>query len=89
MALGAAPGRVVRDVLGDGLRLVGLGIAIGLVAAFVVTRWMGSMLVGVPATDPATFGAVAAALSAAALLACWIPALSAARTDPATALRSE
>jgi putative ABC transport system permease protein len=89
MALGAAPGRVVRDVLGDGLRLVALGIAIGLAAAFVVTRWMGSLLVGVPPTDPATFGSVAAVLAAAALLACWIPARVAARTDPMTALRSE
>jgi putative ABC transport system permease protein len=89
MALGAAPGRVVRDELGDGLRLVALGIAIGLVAAFVVTRWMGSLLVGVPPTDPATFGSVAAVLAAAALVACWIPARVAARTDPMTALRSE
>jgi len=89
MALGAAPGRVVRDVLGDGLRMVALGIGIGLAVSLVVTRWMGSLLVDVPATDPATFCSVAAVLAAAALLACWIPARVAAKTDPMTALRSE
>ena len=89
MALGAAPGRVVREVLGDGLRMIALGIGIGLAAALVLTRWMGSLLVGVPPTDPATFASVAAVLAAAALLACWIPARVAARTDPMTALRSE
>ena len=89
MALGAAPGRVVREVLGDGLRMIALGIGIGLAAALVLTRWMGSLLVGVPPTDPATFASVAAVLGAAALLACWIPARVAARTDPMTALRSE
>ncbi|HEX4438669.1 MAG TPA: ABC transporter permease [Thermoanaerobaculia bacterium] len=89
MALGAGPGRVVREVLADGLRLVGLGVAIGIAAALVATRWMGSLLVGVPPTDPLTFGAVATVLAAAALLACWIPARAAARTDPMTALRSE
>jgi putative ABC transport system permease protein len=89
MALGAAPGRVVREILADGLRLIGLGIAIGLAAAFGLTRLMTSMLVGVPPTDPATFAAVALVLAAAALLACWVPALFAARTDPMAALRSE
>jgi len=89
MALGAAPGRVVREVIGDGLRMIVLGIGLGLAAAFVATRWMGSLLVGVPPTDPATFAAVAAVLAASALLACWIPARVASRTDPMTALRSE
>ena len=89
MALGAAPGRVVREILADGLRLIGLGIAIGLAAAFALTRLMTSMLVGVPPTDPATFTAVALMLAAAALLACWVPAVFAARTDPMAALRSE
>ena len=89
MALGAAPGRVVREVLGDGLRLVGLGVAIGVAAALVLTRSMASLLVGVPASDPATFATVAGVLAAAAMLACWVPARFAARTDPMTALRSE
>ena len=89
MALGAAPARVVREILAHGLRLIGLGIAIGLVAAFGVTRLMTSLLVGVPPTDPATFTAVALILGAAALAACWVPALFAARTDPMAALRSE
>ena len=69
--------------------MIALGIGIGLAAALVLTRWMGSLLVGVPPTDPATFASVAAVLAAAALLACWIPARVAARTDPMTALRSE
>jgi len=60
-----------------------------LAVSLVVTRWMGSLLVDVPATDPATFCSVAAVLAAAALLACWIPARVAAKTDPMTALRSE
>jgi ABC-type antimicrobial peptide transport system permease subunit len=66
-----------------------LGIGLGLASAFVVTRWMGSLLVGVPPIDPATFAAVAGVLAASALLACWIPARVASRTDPMTALRSE
>src|SRR5262245_11476334 len=89
MALGADPARVVRDVLADGLRLIVLGIAIGLAAAFGLTRLMTSLLVGVPPTDPATFATVALMLAAAALIACGIPAIFAARTDPMTALRSE
>jgi putative ABC transport system permease protein len=89
MALGADPARVVREILADGLRLIGLGIAIGLGAAFGLTRLMTSLLVGVPPTDPATFTAVALMLAAAALVACAIPAIFAARTDPMTALRSE
>jgi putative ABC transport system permease protein len=89
MALGAAPGRVVREVLTDGLRLVGLGVAIGVAAALVLTRSMSSLLVGVPASDPATFASVAGLLAAAAMVACWVPARFAARTDPMTALRSE
>jgi putative ABC transport system permease protein len=89
MALGAAPGRVVREVLGDGLRLVALGVAIGLAAALALTRFMASLLVGVPPTDPATFAGVSLVLSFAALVACWVPARLAARTDPMTALRSE
>jgi len=89
MALGADPARVVREVLSDGLRLIGMGIAIGLAAAFGLTRLMTSLLVGVPPTDPATFTAVALMLGIAALVACGIPAIFAARTDPMTALRSE
>ena len=89
MALGAGPSRVVREILADGLRLIGIGIAIGLVAAFLLTRLMASLLFGVPPTDPATFAGVALLLGAAALLACWIPAHRASRVDPMVALRAE
>jgi ABC-type antimicrobial peptide transport system permease subunit len=89
MALGAGPGRVVREILADGLRLVALGIALGLAAAFALTRLMSSLLVGVTPTDPATFVGVALLLAAAALLACWIPARRASRVDPMVVLRAE
>jgi putative ABC transport system permease protein len=89
MALGAAPGRVVREILAGGLRLIALGIGIGLVAAFGLTRLMSSLLFGVPPTDPATFVGVAILLAAAALLACWIPARRASRVDPMVVLRAE
>lgn len=89
MALGAGPARVVREILGDGLRLIGLGIGIGLAAAFGLTRLMAGLLFGVPPTDPATFAGVALLLAAAALLACWIPARRASRVDPMVVLRAE
>jgi putative ABC transport system permease protein len=89
MALGAGPSRVVREIVADGLRLVGLGIGIGLAAAFGLTRLMSSLLFGVTPTDPATFLGVALLLAAAALLACWIPARRASRVDPMVVLRSE
>jgi putative ABC transport system permease protein len=89
MALGAGPSRVVREVLGQGLRLIALGIGIGLAAAFALTRLMASLLFGVPPTDPATFLGVALLLGAAALLACWIPARRASRVDPMVVLRAE
>ena len=89
MALGAGPGRVVREIVADGLRLIALGIGIGLAAAFGVTRLMASLLFGVTPTDPATFLGVALLLAAAALLACWIPARRASRVDPMVVLRAE
>ncbi|HEY4229813.1 MAG TPA: ABC transporter permease [Thermoanaerobaculia bacterium] len=89
MALGAGPARVVREILGQGLRLIALGIGIGLAAAFGLTRLMASLLFGVPPTDPATFLGVALLLGASALLACWIPARRASRVDPMVVLRAE
>ena len=89
MALGAGPSRVVREILIEGIRLIALGIGIGLAAAFGLTRLMASLLFGVPPTDPATFLGVALLLAAAALLACWIPARRASRVDPMIALRAE
>jgi len=89
VALGADRRTVVRMVVGGGLAQAGLGLAIGTVLAFGATRALGSLLFGVRAADPLTFGTVAALLIAVALAAGWLPARRAARVDPVEALRSE
>jgi putative ABC transport system permease protein len=89
LALGAQPSDLLRLVLTDGLKLVAAGLSIGLVAAFLLTRFLETMLFGVDAQDPATFVIVPLVLLAAALLGCLIPALRAMRVNPATALRAE
>ncbi len=89
MALGAARGRVLRLVLGQGMRLAVLGIGIGLLGAFLLTRLIASQLYAVRATDPLTFTAVALLLGAVALFANLLPALRATRVDPVVALRQE
>ncbi len=89
MALGASQRRVLGMVVGRGLALTGMGLALGLALAAAGTRSMQSMLYGVESLDPATFGAVAALLCAIATLACWIPARRAARVDPIVVLREE
>src|SRR5207249_7461047 len=75
MALGAQRTDVLKLTIGQGLKLVVTGVAIGLAAAFVLTRVMSSLLFGVGATDPATFATISLVLMGAALLASYIPAL--------------
>ena len=89
MALGAAPSRIFRLMVGKGLYLSVLGIAIGLLAALALTRVLTSMLVEVKPTDPVTFVFVAVLFLVIAVMASWLPALRAAGLDPTTALRNE
>ena len=89
MALGARHVDVLRLVLADGARMMLVGIAIGVLAALGLTRWMTSMLFGVTPTDPLTFAAVAAVLCGIGLCACYVPAYRAMRVDPIRALRHE
>ena len=89
MALGAQQTHVMRWVLGEGLRMVLIGVGIGLAAALVLTRLMARLLYGVSATDPLTFAGVTALLMTVAMTACYIPAWRAMRVDPMVALRHE
>lgn len=89
MALGAQVRDVLRLIVGQGMRMVLIGIVLGLAGAFALTRMLASLLLGVGATDPVTFICMATLLIAIALLACWIPARRAAKVDPIIALRCE
>ncbi len=88
MVLGAGRDDTLRMVLGHGLRLTLLGVVVGLAAAFGLTRYLGSMLLGVTSTDAMTFTGVAILLCAVSLFASFIPARRAMRVDPMVALRS-
>lgn len=87
MALGAAPRNVLKMILARGLALALAGTALGLVASFVLTRFLRSLLYGVQPTDAATFLTVTLILLGVAFLACWLPARRAMRVDPMVALR--
>ena len=89
LAFGAEPGTILQLIIGQGLRLSGLGIVIGLVAAFALTRVMSRMLVGVTPTDPVTFASIAPLFLAIVAFASWLPARRAARLQPMVALRNE
>jgi len=89
IALGAQQHNVLRLILGQGTKLALLGLGAGAVAALLLTRLMASLLYGVSATDPLTFGAVCIILLAVAVTACYVPARRAMRVDPMVALRHE
>jgi putative ABC transport system permease protein len=89
MALGASSSDVLRMVLRMGIRLLGGGVALGLLAAFAATRVIASQLWGISPRDPITLGAVVAVVATAGLAACYLPARRATRVDPLIALRYE
>jgi ABC-type antimicrobial peptide transport system permease subunit len=89
MALGAESGAVLKLVLGQGLKLTLLGLALGTAGALAFTRFLGSLLYGVKPSDPLTLAGVALILLAVAALACYLPSRRASHVDPMAALRCE
>jgi ABC-type antimicrobial peptide transport system permease subunit len=89
VALGAASANIVRLFVGEGIRLAGIGLAVGIVLSLGVAKVLSSQFLGLRVSDTITFVAAAAVLALAVLIASWIPARHAARVDPMVALRSE
>ena len=89
MALGATRANVAGLIVGEGMRIVAIGVAAGLLGAVALTRLMAAMLYGVRATDPLTYVGVAVLLAVVALVASYVPARRATRIDPLVAMRSD
>ena len=89
VALGADQKQILRLIIGQGMRIACIGIGIGVLAAWGLTRLTRHMLIGISASDPALYLEVATLVSIVALLACYIPARRAAKIDPMVALRYE
>jgi putative ABC transport system permease protein len=89
VALGATGDRIARMVIGEGLALTAIGIAIGAIASVFAGRLVSSLLFGVSALDPMTIGGVGVVLVSVATLASWLPARRAARVDPLVAMRGD
>jgi putative ABC transport system permease protein len=89
MALGATARDVLQLVLGQGLRLLVAGLALGLLTALLVMRWLARLLFDVSATDPLTFVTISMLLTTVAIVACWLPARRATKVDPLIALRHD
>jgi len=89
MAIGARPAEILRMILGQGMALALIGVALGMFGALWLTRLLQQLLFEVAPTDPLTYAGVAVVLGLAALVACYVPARRAARVDPLIALRTE
>jgi putative ABC transport system permease protein len=89
MALGARPGDLLRLILGQGMALTAIGVAVGMAGALLLSRFLTTLLHGVSATDPSTFAVLSFFVLAIALLACYMPARKAAKVNPIEALRCE
>jgi putative ABC transport system permease protein len=89
MALGARPADILKLIFGESVTLTLLGVLLGLLGAYALTRVMNRLLFGVTSTDPFTFSSVTLLLCSVALLASYIPARRAMRVDPMAALRDE
>jgi len=89
MAIGATPGDVVRSIVVGGAKFAAVGIAVGVVGAAIMVRFLAGQLYGVEPTDPVTFVTLAGAMALVAMVACWVPARRASRLDPTLALRED